>query len=281
MNGLNSLDGLRSSYNLVNNGIDILLSQNSAGESLTASPNYFNFMVQVNQLNADIMLRALAQKKSTDLLVAPNVIARSGENAKIKIVRRMYYPTSFEAPELPTQQQLTSGDNVLTAPPTIKPAQPTDFQEKEVGVTMDVRPQVGPDNYTIDLDLVPTITEFDGFVNYGTPLTAPFDGQDFVLSDNVQNVPIFTVRRVKTSVQVYDGHTLVLGGLIKEDTQTIDDKVPVLGDIPLIGRLFRSKVEQTLKRNLMIFVTPKIVTPTGELLNPPDPLVLPSTLSNR
>jgi general secretion pathway protein D len=283
MNGLNNLDGLRSSANLRRNGIEVLLNQNGAGDALAASPNYFNFMLQVNQLNADVMIRALAQKKSTDLLVAPNVIARSGETAKIKVVRRMFYPTTFEPADLPSAQSFDNGvfASRIIAPPTVRPTQPTDFQEKEIGVVMDVRPQVGPDNYTIDLDIVPTITDFDGFVNYGTPITVPYDNQSFTLSENVMNVPIFTTRRVKTSVQVEDGHTLVLGGLIGEEVQMINDKVPILGDIPLIGRMFRSKVQESIKKNLMIFVTPKVVSPCGELVNPPDPLVLPATLKGR
>ncbi len=84
------------------------------------------------------------------------------------------------------------------------------------------------------------------------------------------NQPVFDTRRINTKVLVRDGSTVVLGGLIREDLETIDDKVPLLGDLPLIGRLFQSKATQSIKRNLIIFVTAKIYRNDGELLNPPE-----------
>ncbi|PYK27590.1 MAG: type II and III secretion system protein, partial [Verrucomicrobia bacterium] len=70
-----------------------------------------------------------------------------------------------------------------------------------------------------------------------------------------------------TSVSVYDGQTVVLGGLMREDVQKTEDKTPILGDIPLIGRAFRTNVDQHIKKNLVIFVTARIVTPAGLPLN--------------
>jgi general secretion pathway protein D len=146
---------------------------------------------------------------------------------------------------------------------------------------LDVRPQVSADNYTIDMDLVPRVIEFEGFVNYGTPLTIVDGDNVILLSENFINQPVFSSREIKTSVKVFDGQTLVLGGLIREDTQVMNDKIPLLGDLPLFGRLFRSKVEQAVKKNLMIFVTPTLVTPTGELVNPPEPIVLSEKTARR
>ena len=85
-----------------------------------------------------------------------------------------------------------------------------------------------------------------------------------VLTPNVINQPIFSLRKVSTSVSVYDGSTVVLGGLVREDIQKVNDKVPVLGDVPLVGRLFRSKVDQNIKRNLIIFVTARLIDPSGQ-----------------
>lgn len=277
MDGLNNLDGLRSSHDLKRASLDAFLQANSGGFE-PPYPNNFNFMATVFNYKVDTMIRALAQKKGTDLLSAPKVVARSGENAKIKVIRRFWYPTAFEAPELP-QESASGGLNTqVSTAPVVTPANPTDFEEQELGVILDVRPQVGPDNYTIDMDLVPRVVEFEGFVNYGTPIEIRFEDQErrtVRLSENVINQPVFNSREIKTSVKVYDGQTLILGGLIREDTQVFDDKVPFFGDLPLVGRLFRSKVEQALKKNLMIFVTPTLVTPAGELVNPPEPIVLP------
>ncbi len=276
MDGLNNLDGLRSSVDLKRNGLDAFIQANNGGFEPPMA-NDFNFMVTVFDYKVDTMIRALAQKKGTDLLSAPKVVARSGENAKIKVIRRFWYPTAFEAPELPSESGGNISTQVSTAP-VVTPANPTDFEEKELGVILDVRPQVGPDNYTIDMDLVPRVVEFEGFVNYGTPIEIRYEDENrrtVRLSDNFINQPVFNSREIKTSVKVYDGQTLVLGGLIREDTQVFNDKVPFFGDLPMVGRLFRSKVEQAVKKNLLIFVTPTLVTPGGELVNPPEPIVLP------
>ena len=71
------------------------------------------------------------------------------------------------------------------------------------------------------------------------------------------------VRRVRTEVTIWDGATVVMGGLTREQAVTVDDKVPVLGDIPLLGRLFQSKGESSEKRNLLIFVSANLISPGG------------------
>ena len=64
-----------------------------------------------------------------------------------------------------------------------------------------------------------------------------------------------------------DGQTMVLGGLLSEDVSRFKDKVPILGDLPLVGKLFRSEQSQTKKKNLVIFVTPTILDPAGNRLH--------------
>src|SRR6185503_7869924 len=78
-----------------------------------------------------------------------------------------------------------------------------------------------------------------------------------------QPLPAFRSRQVVTSANVWDGQTIVLGGLISEDVAKTKDKVPVLGDLPLIGRFFRTEASHTQKKNLVIFVTPTIIDPAG------------------
>jgi general secretion pathway protein D len=75
--------------------------------------------------------------------------------------------------------------------------------------------------------------------------------------------PFFHVRSIDSTVSVYPGATIVMGGLITEQRKAMDDKIPFLGDIPFIGRLFRSHSEQTSKRNLLIFVTTRLVDVRG------------------
>jgi general secretion pathway protein D len=176
--------------------------------------------------------------------------------------------------------------------PVVTPSFPTDFTTKNLGVTLEVAPQIGPDGYTIDLELKPEVVDFDGFINYGSPIAVAKQssigfqevpvGDGFrvidlfsvptreVLTDNVINQPIFSIRKVTTQVTIWDGQTVAIGGLIREDVQKVSDKVPVLGDIPLAGVLFRSEVEQKIKRNLIIFTTARLMDANGQLLRPED-----------
>ena len=135
---------------------------------------------------------------------------------------------------------------------------------------------VGPDGITIDLNLVPQVVEFEGFINYGSPIFAVgvqtvgviTTSAPVLLTQNVINQPVFSTRKVTTNVSVWDGQTVVLGGLMREDVQKTEDKVPIIGDIPFVGRAFRTNVDQHIKRNLIIFVTARLVTPGGLPVNP-------------
>jgi len=82
-------------------------------------------------------------------------------------------------------------------------------------------------------------------------------------------------------VLIRDGSTVVLGGLIRDDIQSVNDRVPGLGDLPLIGRLFQSKAIENTKKNLLIFVTANIYRNDGELLNPPDTTNTADVLTGR
>jgi general secretion pathway protein D len=154
----------------------------------------------------------------------------------------------------------------------VTPTTPTKFDTRNTGVTLEVEPVVGADGTIIDLNLVPQVVEFEGFINYGSPINAVgvntaagiSVSSPVLLTENVINQPIFSTRKVTTSVQVADGQTVVLGGLMREDVQKVEDKTPLVGDIPFVGRLFRSNIDQHVKRNLIIFVTARKVTPLGQ-----------------
>jgi type II secretory pathway component GspD/PulD (secretin) len=137
----------------------------------------------------------------------------------------------------------------------------------ELGPVLDVVPYVSADGYTIQLTLIPTIKEF---VGYDTESGQLWKAQAQSVGGAVGNplvqeqpLPIFRLRQVVTSAVVWDGQTVVLGGLISDNVSKTKDKVPVLGDLPLFGRLFRSEAYQTSKKNLLIFVTPTIIDPAG------------------
>jgi general secretion pathway protein D len=253
------------------NSIDQLLVPRSTGT------NFLGIQGLLTGFQYNVLIQALSQKKSFDLLTEPFNMTKSGETATLEAIRVFPYPIAFDPPQLVTQtNNNNTGGLVLVTqnPPTVIPATPTDFKRRSVGVRLVSRPQVTADNKTIDLSLVPEVVDFEGFVNYGSAILignpADPNAAPALLSPNLINQPVFNTRRISTKVLVRDGSTVVLGGLIREDLQKIDQKVPILGDIPLLGRLFQSKATVSNKRNLIIFVTANIYRNDGELLNPPD-----------
>ncbi|MEO1858211.1 MAG: type II and III secretion system protein, partial [Rubritalea sp.] len=111
-------------------------------------------------------------------------------------------------------------------------------------------------------------------INYGSPIqTAATDvlGNPVIvtITENRIEMPVFSTRRVNTGLTIYDGHTVAVGGLMREDVQNVEDKVPILGDLPLIGRLFQSKAENHIKSNLIIFVSVNIIDATGKSVRNP------------
>jgi general secretion pathway protein D len=275
--GVNPVTAGNRSGNLAinNNAIDALLF-GRAGASAVA-PGMLALAGVFTDPAFQLVIRALDQKKGVDLLSAPRVTTKSGQRAVIEIIREFRYPTEFDPPQIPQNfGNQGNGGNIggvtLALPGSfpVTPTTPTSFETRNTGVTLEVEPLVGADGYTIDLSLVPQVVEFEGFINYGSPITstsvnlltgAPVQN---VITPNVINQPIFSTRKVTTSVSVFDGQTVVLGGLMREDVQKVEDKTPVLGDIPLLGRLFRSSVDQHLKRNLVIFVSARLINPAGE-----------------
>jgi type II secretory pathway component GspD/PulD (secretin) len=147
-------------------------------------------------------------------------------------------------------------------------------QQVETGPVLDVVPVVLSDGYTINLTLIPSLTEF---VGYDTPPSiAGVTG-----SLNVVQLPVilpdFTIRQVVTTVNIWDNQTIVIGGLISSSTSSTKDKIPVLGDLPLLGNLFQSSSKSVLKKNLMIFVTATIVDPAGNRVHSDDELPFAQT----
>ena len=141
-------------------------------------------------------------------------------------------------------------------------------QSVETGPTLDVVPYVLSDGYTINLALIPSDLEFGG---YDTLVLPQVTGNLNVVQLPTV-LPKFTVRQVVTTVNVWDGQTVVLGGLVTSTVQDTKNKVPVLGDLPMFGRFFQSQSKTTVKDNLMIFVTATIVDPAGNPIHSDDEL---------
>jgi general secretion pathway protein D len=175
---------------------------------------------------------------------------------------KLIIATLLAASALRGQAQVVQQPAAIATQTTIQQALP-------FGQVLDVVPFVSADGYTIQLNLVPTFTEFLG---YDLEVSRQF--RTVVQGLPVQDTPLprFRVRQVATTAVVWDGQTVVLGGLISENVKKIREKVPVLGDIPFFGRLFRSEAADSSKKNLIIFVTPTIIDPAGNRIHSPDNL---------
>jgi general secretion pathway protein D len=274
--------GLRSGdYANTRNSIDSILNNPSrSSQSTNVAPGILSITGLFDDNAAQVIMRGLAQKKGTDVMSAPSILAKSGESAKIEVIREFIYPTEYEPPELPQSVGTTSqnsdpdggGGGAQIFPVT--PATPTGFETRNTGVTLEIEPTIGENNYTIDLRFLPELVEFEGFINYGSPIQTL--GQDILgnpvsitITENRIEMPVFSTRRVTTGLQIYDGYTVAVGGLMREEVQNVEDSVPILGDLPIIGRLFQSKAESRTKSNLIIFVTAEIIDAAGSRINQP------------
>ena len=275
-------NGLRSGDQAINrNSIDAILNNpNRTAQAANVAPGIMALTGLFSDGQVQMIMRGLAQKKGTDLMTAPSVTARSGQKATIEIIREFIYPTEYEPPELPNSVGATGGGLLGNggsqgASFPVTPATPTAFDTRNTGVTLEIEPTIGENDFVIDLRFVPEIVEFEGFINYGSPIQSPSTdalGNPVVsvITENRIEMPVFSARRVNTALTIYDGYTVAVGGLMREDVQNVEDKVPILGDIPIIGRLFQTKAENRIKSNLIIFVTAQIIDATGRPLRGAD-----------
>jgi general secretion pathway protein D len=270
--------GLRSGGNLPGDSVDALLEStlNSSPISSSRSPGVFSVSGVLTSPQFQTVIRALDQKKGIDVAAQPAVVTRSGQKASIEITRELIYPTEFDPPQVPTnvganQILIVNGVRVPIPlpPPVVTPTTPTAFDMRRTGVVLEVEPVISEDGRMVDLALTPEFTEFSGFVNYGTPIFGVFEGNYNLLTDNFIYQPVFDTKKVVTAVNIYDGATVVLGGLVSDNTIVMQDKVPLIGDAPYVGRLFRSEVTRRQMKHVLFFVTVKVVDPSGRRINEP------------
>ncbi|HMJ88872.1 MAG TPA: hypothetical protein VK530_03605, partial [Candidatus Acidoferrum sp.] len=215
------------------------------------------------------VVRALEQRGGTDLLSCPEVTTMSGRQAQIKVVDVRYIVTDLELDQTAagTGQDLTGGGGGGGIGTIVQPI-PEPF---EIGPVLDVVPYVNADGFTITMTLLPTLKEFLGYDDPGAFVAQAqsVGGSGPAATPLVQPIPlpIFRLRQVATTAMVWDGQTVVLGGLISENVTKTKDKVPVLGDLPFLGRFFRSEANTSSKKNLVIFVTPTLIDPAGNRMH--------------
>ena len=290
------------------------LGNHVSGEGVSNNDQFMRLNAYLGGADLSMILHMLAQRSDTDLLSAPKVLTRPGEEAVMKVVTEFIYPTDYDV-QLQSSRSGGYGESSQSA--ILAVVEPQSFVMREVGVILQATPTLTDDGNLIDLKLRADVVDEPTWKNYG--MRIPFSGNSSQVNfagiegiftgltsilatlgqsltdamkatfaetavqsasdalDNLSNAsnnnityydvpmeqPFFHVRSVDSSVSVYPGATIVMGGLITEMRRAMDDKIPFLGDLPFIGRFFRNHSEKTTKRNLLIFVTTRLVDVSG------------------
>ena len=192
-----------------------------------------------------MVLHALAETKNAKTLSSPRITTLNNQMATIKVVDEWIYPTRYE---FQTLQEYDAAGNISK---TVYKNVPVDFVTKDIGILLHVTPNIGADGKTITLALVPEVSE-------GKKGEFSYEGG--------VSLPMFSSRTLSTSVVINNGDTVALGGLVKESTSKTTTKIPLLGDIPILGYLFRKQNDSIVRKNLLIFVTATIISPSGEMI---------------
>ncbi len=182
----------------------------------------------LNTVNVRAFLQFLLNLTDTNILSTPQVLAADNQKAKIVVGENRPFPTG--------QAQGITGGTLVT------------IERKDVGVTLELTPQV-LENDLIRLEIKQEITAIEN--NVAQTIGAG--------TSSVPVGPTTTKRSMETTTIAHDQQTLVIGGLVRDNISLTESKVPLLGDIPLLGWLFRSQTRQTEKLNLLVFLTPTLV----------------------
>ena len=209
-----------------------------------------------NGLSISGAVRAIDQADSADVLFCPRITTTNNYPATIKMVTKKYFPTDWEEAEVGT---IASGGRSV---PLFTSSIP-ELEEEEIGVRLDVQPKIEANKRTITLPLKPNVREHVGWVDYSYPVTVSVEENVSETFTNIIRMPVFEDRVVQTLVSCDDGETIILGGVVYDTSNSLDDQYPILGDIPLIGRLFQSKAKVSEKKNLLIFMTCRMINPDG------------------
>lgn len=175
-----------------------------------------------------VLLTALQTNKDVNVLSTPQILTMDNEEASINVGQNIPYKTKYEV-----------GTSTTNAAQNI--------EYKDVGIKLTITPHISQDGM-VRLEIDQSISSLAGKQVAGIALT-----------------PVTYTRETKTSVMVRNNHTIVISGLIRDNKTETVDKIPILGDIPLLGLLFRKKSTSSTKTNLLVFITPRVVRTTQQI----------------
>ena len=208
----------------------------------------------------DGAINALNQMNTQDVLSSPRITTLNGQQATIKMVLEVYYPSTYTQSQLTSTTSTTTNGNSSGTGYTYVSPFPTFGSATELGISLTVTPEVDVARRTITMDMQPIVQSFAGWTEYRYNLAGAVGK---LLPEQIIKKPKIAQRTINTKVTIYDGETIVLGGIIKDEIISVNDKIPVLGDIPLVGRFFMSQGSSGTKTNLLIFLTCRLVKPDG------------------
>jgi type IV pilus assembly protein PilQ len=197
--------------------------------SKTLSSPFGNLFGQVAILSIPQMtltMRMLNEDSDAEFLANPRIVTADNQQAKIEISRNQPVP------------QLNFNEQTATAVFG-------GFQDKKFGNTLIVRPSVNKDNF-VTLSVKPEISN-------------KVSDQPFTFAGATVTSPVIDTRSLESNVLIRSGDTLAIGGLLQDEVTKSRNKVPVLGDVPLLGYFFQERLNARTKRNLLVFVTPTII----------------------
>jgi general secretion pathway protein D len=211
---------------------------------LFAGPGGFLARFAYRSGNNDVIravIKASANNSAVNVLSAPHILTSDNEEAEILVGDNIPIITS----------RVQSASTTVTDVNTAVPATSVNVERQDIGVTLRVTPQI-TEGETMRLDIFQEITALNTALQSG-------------VGDPNQVGPALSNRRIENSVVVKDGETVVIGGLISDDYSDTVTKVPWLGNIPVLGWLFKSTSRQLTKRNLLVFLTPRVIRTAEDL----------------
>ena len=291
-----------------------------SGEAASSNDRFMRVNAFLGNADLSMILHMLSQRSDTDLLSAPKVLTGPGKEATMKVVTEYIYPTEYDV-QLTASGGGSSGSSSSSGGSSeiLAVVEPENFTMREVGVILQVTPELSQGGQLINLHLHPQVVSDPTWKNYGMRIPKSSNSQVNMFSSvsdimnslvanlttlggmtaeetaNVRTLltdsastsinainsgegtltyydapmeqPFFKTRSIETDITIANGATVVMGGLITEERKSMEDKIPFLGDIPWIGRFFRSRSEWSNKRNLLIFVTARLVDPMGRQIS--------------
>ncbi len=291
-----------------------------SGEGYSTNDQFMRVNAFLGNADLSMILHMLSQRSDTDLLSAPKVLTGPGKEATMKVVTEYIYPTEYDVQLTASGGGSSGSSSGGGSSEILAVVEPQNFTMREVGVILQVTPELSQGGQLINLHLHPQVvsdptwknygmripkssnSQYDTFGSVGTIMTSlitsittlggtlteeernslrtrltdsamtsidSINSGETALSyyDAPMEQPFFKTRSIETDITIANGATVVMGGLITEERKSMEDKIPFLGDIPWVGRFFRSRSEWSNKRNLLIFVTARLVDPMGRQIS--------------